>query len=152
MDEISNRVKKLIEESGFSNTEFASKIDVNPAIISHILSGRNKPSLQIIQKISDSFTNVNLAYLISGEGALFKEKEEETTNIASGYSSYNLPTEGVRPASIPGSADMGYQRKEKMEEETPPPLPSSGIEQTTENEIDKIVIFYKNGRFKAYRP
>ena len=73
MDEIAKRIKDLIDKEGLTNGEFASRIHVNPAIISHILSGRNKPSLQVIQSIKDNFTNVNLDFLLSGTGDLFSE-------------------------------------------------------------------------------
>jgi len=147
MNEIALRIKELIDSSELSNTEFANKIDTNPAIISHILSGRNKPSLQLIQNINSNFTNVNLSYLVSGIGSLYKEEPIEVPQPESNFSNYNMPAEGIRHASIPGTTDITSPDKEDYS----PPTPTSEPEKT-EGEIEKVMIFYTNGKFKAYRP
>ena len=77
MENISLRIKELIDDRKLSNSEFAKEIGVNPSIISHILSGRNKVSLQIIEAVKRSFTNVNLDYLLTGSGELF----QNVTNV-----------------------------------------------------------------------
>ena len=50
-----NRIKKIIEDSNLTNSEFAEKIGVPKSSISHLLSERNKPSLDLITKISENF-------------------------------------------------------------------------------------------------
>ena len=49
--EINERITKVLEYSGFSASEFADEIDVQRSSISHIISGRNKPSLEFVTKI-----------------------------------------------------------------------------------------------------
>ena len=70
MKDIAQRIKELIDYLGLSNKSFAESIAIAPAIISHVLSGRNNPSLHLVQQITNVYTNVNLTYLLSGEGDL----------------------------------------------------------------------------------
>jgi len=58
MEDIASRIKELIQSLAITNKDFAAEIDVAPAIISHVLSGRNNPSLNLIQQITNVYTNV----------------------------------------------------------------------------------------------
>lgn len=63
-----DRIKIWIESKGLKSSSFADKIGVNRATISHILSGRNKPSIDFLQKMIFSFPDLNLNWIVSGEG------------------------------------------------------------------------------------
>ena len=64
---ILNRIKKIIEENNLSNSEFAEKIGIPKSSVTHLLSERNNPSLDIIIKISEAFKNISTDYLIFGQ-------------------------------------------------------------------------------------
>ena len=64
---ILNRIKKIIEENNLSNSEFAEKIGIPKSSVTHLLSERNNPSLDIIIKISEAFENISTDYLIFGQ-------------------------------------------------------------------------------------
>ena len=80
-----DRIKNWIEIKGIKSSVFADKIGVNRATISHILSGRNKPSVDFLQKMATSFPDLNLNWIISGVGFMNKSEErksvEKTKNI-----------------------------------------------------------------------
>ena len=65
--EIIDRIKKIISANGLTNSSFADKIGVPRSSISHVLSGRNNPSLDIIIKILQSFDGISANYLLSGD-------------------------------------------------------------------------------------
>jgi transcriptional regulator with XRE-family HTH domain len=67
-EEFSNRLQKVIDFYGESASSFAEKIGVQRSSISHILSGRNKPSLDFVMKILSHYTEVELYWLINGKG------------------------------------------------------------------------------------
>ena len=67
MDDINKRIKKLLIEKGVSASQFSKKINVQRSSISHIINGRNKPSLEIITKICKVYPDVKLDWLILGE-------------------------------------------------------------------------------------
>ena len=67
-DEFTNRLKKIMDYYAISAALFADKIGVQRSSISHILSGRNKPSLDFILKITSVFEEVDLYWLVDGKG------------------------------------------------------------------------------------
>ena len=71
---ILNRIKKIIEENNLSNSEFAEKIGIPKSSVTHLLSERNNPSLDIIIKISEAFEDISADYLIFGQ-----ENQSEST-------------------------------------------------------------------------
>ncbi|MEW4924531.1 helix-turn-helix transcriptional regulator [Algibacter sp. 2305UL17-15] len=76
------RLQKIIEYYGESASSFAEKIGVQRSSISHILSGRNKPSLEFVLKILNTFPEVELYWLLNGKGSFPKKKVSETTPSA----------------------------------------------------------------------
>ena len=63
---ILKRIKKIIEENNLSNSEFAEKIGIPKSSVTHLLSERNNPSLDVIIKISETFDDISTDYLIFG--------------------------------------------------------------------------------------
>ncbi|MDA9585042.1 helix-turn-helix transcriptional regulator, partial [Flavobacteriaceae bacterium] len=59
---------------------FADKIGVQRSSISHILSGRNKPSLDFILKVTNTFTDVDIYWLLNGKGE-FPNEQEPTNKV-----------------------------------------------------------------------
>lgn len=65
--EIISRIRKIISDNNLSYSSFADRIGVARSSISHILSGRNNPSLDIIIKILQSFDEINADFLLTGK-------------------------------------------------------------------------------------
>ncbi len=64
---LSKRVLKLIEEKGLNASRFANSIDVKRSNLSHIISGRNKPSADFFLKIKKIYPEIDLNWLITGK-------------------------------------------------------------------------------------
>ena len=62
------RLNKWMESEGLKSSVLADNIGVNRATISHILSGRNKPSIDFLQKLLSVYPNLNSNWLITGIG------------------------------------------------------------------------------------
>ena len=69
------RLQKVIDYYGESASSFSEKIGAQRSSISHILSGRNKPSLEFVLKILSSFPEIELYWLLNGKGTFPSEKE-----------------------------------------------------------------------------
>lgn len=86
-----NRILEIIEISGLTASEFAEKINVQPSAISHLTSGRNKPSLEFLIKIKHAFPSIDTDWLFLGKRKIDEkdsptilheaEKNENTGNI-----------------------------------------------------------------------
>lgn len=150
MKEIADRIKELIEHLQLTNKSFAESIDIAPAIISHVLSGRNNPSLHLIQQITNVYTNVNLDYLLNGTGSLIEDKSDNQGLKSTGtkpkaeVSSSSLPP-GARLVSPPSGAPVpSKQQEEPIQSRPSENKPEFKIAPTTregrkvtENEVSK---------------
>ena len=112
-EKFSNRLQEIMDLYQLSASALADKIGVQRSSISHILSGRNKPSLEFIMKVLSSFQEVDLYWLLNGRGEF---------------------------PSIKNQAKSSTEEKEQ------------GLEKiiSKDNTIDRIVVFFKDGRFKNY--
>ena len=72
--DFTNRLKKILNYHQLTASLFADKIGVQLSSISHILSGRNKPSLDFILKVTNTFTDVDIYWLLNGKGEFPKEQ------------------------------------------------------------------------------
>jgi plasmid maintenance system antidote protein VapI len=75
-----NRVLKVIDNSGLTAAEFALKVGIQSAQISHIKSGRNKVSLEIVQRILANFDEINPDWLILGKGEMYRNSTKTSEN------------------------------------------------------------------------
>jgi transcriptional regulator with XRE-family HTH domain len=119
----SARLKQLIEHLGMASAAFAQSIDVNRSSISHLLSGRNKPSLDVIVKILETYPEVNLYWLLNGKGEFLSKPTSLKDD---------------RPAQTQNNPEKTVANITKQ---------ISNIDL----EVEKIVVFYKNGSFKLYQ-
>ena len=69
--EFAKRLQKIITYYDENASSFAEKIGVQRSSISHVLSGRNKPSLDFVMKVLKAYPEVNIYWLINGKGELF---------------------------------------------------------------------------------
>ncbi len=65
-----SRIKQIIDKEKLSSTQFATEIGVQRSALSHVLSGRNKPSLDFMMKIKARYTDINLDWLMLGKGKM----------------------------------------------------------------------------------
>ena len=63
------RIKEIIEREGMAQSQFADYIGVNRPTLSHILAGRNNPSMEVVMKIHHKFPKINVLWLLDGVGA-----------------------------------------------------------------------------------
>ena len=89
--EFTTRLKKVMDFHQLSAPMFADKVGVQRSSISHILSGRNKPSLDFILKVTTEFKDVDMYWLLNGNGTFPKSVENDITSAPS-FSNSNSQT------------------------------------------------------------
>lgn len=72
---IQERILLLMKSLGLNPTQFADEIGVQRSSISHIISGRNNPSLDIVTKILNKFPDIDSNWLVIGKGSLVGKNE-----------------------------------------------------------------------------
>ena len=66
-----DRIRQLLQHKQLTPTQFADAIGIARPIVSHILSGRNKPSLEVVQKILAAFADLSMPWLLNGSGPMW---------------------------------------------------------------------------------
>jgi transcriptional regulator with XRE-family HTH domain len=154
IDDFVKRLEIILDYYGINASSFADKIGVQRSSMSHLLSGRNKPSLDFVLKILDVFPDVDLYWILNGKGTFPKSEEE---NILPKTEIVSEIIKTVPPASSNenfGSSNLFSEitnKEDKIETRIFPEVKNSNFN-NEEGEIEKIVFFYKNGTFKVYVP
>ena len=73
------RIKKIMEIEQLTSTRFADRLQINRAVISHILNGRNNPSLEVVTRILAEMEYINPEWLLNGTGSIYKEGVDPDT-------------------------------------------------------------------------
>lgn len=132
--EVINRLEEIMANHNLSAASFATKIGVQRSAISHILSGRNKPSLDFLMKVYESFDEVALEWLILG-----------TTT--------SLPRE-VQDLDLFKSETINREMLDKTKSEALKEniINSPTITSKSEIALKEIVHFYEDGTFERFKP
>jgi len=150
IDDFIKRLELILDYYNLSASAFADKISVQRSSLSHLLSGRNKPSLDFIIKVVEVFPEVDLYWILNGKGTfpkseaiiisndkhqkndtekLFDEKKESTNDLFSTAENNSLEKEIETFENKSNPAHSVFNKP-----------------------IEQIVIFYKDGTFKNYTP
>lgn len=116
------RLEHLLHYYGLNASAFADKIHVQRSNISHLLSGRNKPSLEFVLKVVKNFPEVNLYWLLNGKGSFPSEEQKKDTST-------------IHVPASPSESNVS---------------PAVYKNAKSDKTIDRIVIFYSDGSFEAY--
>jgi len=128
-----DRFKTLLQQLKLSPSEFADKIGVQRSSVSHVLSGRNKPGLDFLEKILNTFPEIDANWLITGK----KEKNEAKVKVEKTLFD---PEEEIREPVI------------VTRDEDPVPYLTKKPLQTDAEAVDHIIIVYKNKTFRLLKP
>ncbi len=140
IEEFTSKLQTILDYYSLTASSFADKIGVQRSSLSHLLSGRNKPSLEFVLKVTDVFKEVDLYWLLQGKGEFPKNEENFTSTPIQNSNKEDLSEE--KQISDKNEVVENLVKQENLET-------TAKVEQSS---IDKIVIFYKNGTFKSYQP
>ncbi len=133
--DFSDRLKKIMKYYDLSASSLADKIQVQRSSISHILSERNKPSLEFVLKILNHFPEVSFYWLLKGEGEFPLTKKVGTDE------------KEATPTLFSSETPVKTSIPEEKQPIVAPPVTSK-----QKSDIERIVIFYGDGTFKEYTP
>jgi transcriptional regulator with XRE-family HTH domain len=155
-----DRIKKIIQNNNLTSAQFADKIGVTRSSLSHVLSGRNKASLEYVLKIIKAFPHIDSNWLLTGDGN-YDNKEVSIEGDSSENDDVSMHKIQNSFTNVNKKMAKGKQKiikdvlpsNEKLVDDIE--LKNNDNQMInnlsiSNNDIDKIVIFYKNGKFKAY--
>lgn len=146
----SQQLQQIMSHFGLGTTEMADRISVPKATISHLISERNKPSLEFIMKLHTTFPTLNLEWLIYGREP-FLQTTEKTPPLSD-----SIPLFEALPAEEPEQQRYKPEPGKDLKENTAENIShieekilSSPIAESLKR-IEGIVVFYSDGSFKRY--
>ena len=147
-DDFIKRLEFLMENYSLNASAFADKIGVQRSSISHLLSGRNKPSLDFVLKIQEFFPEVNLYWILNGKEKFLKHEQKENNNIEK---KQEVAPTLFEVKSLLNSEKNDEVKIENIEVKNTTPISSNHQDTAHVNSnIFKIVIFYNDGSFKDF--
>jgi transcriptional regulator with XRE-family HTH domain len=149
---MNDRLVAFLRAEELSSARFADIMQIQPSGVSHLLSGRNKPGYDFFEKFLQRFPAINIEWLISGRGKMYKEQTNPTA----------LPQPDSKPVFKVEEPSLFAHQEEKtppLSSSVPasPPVsaspapsvtrPSSPLANTGRH-IEKIIILYNDGTFE----
>jgi len=144
-DDFIKRLEILMEHFGMNASSFADKIGVQRSSISHLLSGRNKPSLDFVLKIMDIFPDINLYWILNGKGNLLNEEVDFLKKFQQQNEEDHAP---ILTQDLPSGKKMDDGPEAAISKNETSEIQNS----KNDPEVFKIVFFYKDGTFKEFNP
>ena len=155
IDDFIKRLEIILDYYSLSASGFADKVGVQRSSLSHLLSGRNKPSLDLILKIVENFPEVDLYWILNGKGNFPKLEIKIETDYQKNTPISKNNLEENKIEDFPNLfSDENQAQKNPVFENIKNNFSNTGNMTSTRNdsEIERIVVFYKNGSFKNYLP
>ena len=139
------KLRDLLESEGLKPGQFAEMVGINPAGVSHLLAGRNKPGFELLQKILRRFPRVSPDWLLIDEGPMYRTDER----ISSTATAEPAPSKETAPTTTPDlmnlfetpSAPTATQQKE---------IATMG--QHSGREVARVIVCYTDHTFESFTP
>ena len=139
IDDFIKRLEIILDYYNLSASAFADKINVQRSSLSHLLSWRNKPSLDFIIKVIEVFPEVDLYWILNGKGTFPKQDKHLI-----------IPSKDAQNSqeTLPDLFSTEANNHQLPNKSIRKPI---GLTNHFEKEIERIVIFYSDGSFKNYQ-
>lgn len=139
------RIIEFLKAENKSSAQLAEEIGVQPSGISHIVSGRNNPSLDFVLKMLSRYKYLSTDWLLFGRGSMYKDN----SSVQSLFDQTLFDQKPEIQANVDSSPVEPVQAELKDKPNYVPVAQASGKEKSS---VDRIVWFYSDGSFAEYYP
>lgn len=158
-----DRIRLIMESERLTPSAFADRLQLGRAVVSHILNGRNNPSLDVVTRILSKMNYINPDWLITGTGNMYKAEPEEKipTTQQIGINN-NFRTTQSEPdlfaqtaiSSTPGQQENEYRKEiiveRPIKHDEVPDNKQIIYQKATDRKISKIIIYYSDNTFETF--
>ncbi len=142
-----DRIQRLIDDKNLTPSRFADEVGLNRPAVSHILNGRNNPSMDALQKILKRFPEISGSWLLTGEGSMYQFNTERDSPTLFDENPVNTPN---RTAENEYAQDFRSKSPEKsiqqIDYQSLIPTKSRTVK------VKKIAIFYSDNTYEEFIP
>ncbi|MDD3321252.1 MAG: helix-turn-helix transcriptional regulator [Paludibacter sp.] len=158
MDE-KERIDKIMQKEEMTAAVFASEIGIQGSTLSHILNGRNNPSLDVLKKILNRFRTISSDWLILGVGSMYRiEKQSQTLSLFEDMdeSDSKSVVSDQKNGEKTQSVFETIQQKKQIVSETGQKQPHSALDisvqsnESNSKTVRKIIVYYNDNTFQEF--
>ena len=156
---LSAKIELLIQAKKLSASQFADTLGIPRSSISHILSGRNKPSLDVVQKILIAFPEIPAEELLDDKRELSivasVPKVAAATSITPSLFDAVIPSAPESPKNSLAEQTIVQSNLRRPRESSPKTVVPTVAPATTAHlakKIERVLIFYTDGTFTESKP
>ena len=155
------RLIQLLDLEQLSPSKFADIIGVQRSSISHVISGRNKPSFDFLQKTLKAFPGLNASWLLLGEGTMYEQMGRTSTgNLFDTQESEKVLQEehiqepGETEAEIPSVKETVLDSPAEPSETEVPTReePETASGSAAKKRIVQVMVIYEDDTFRTFSP
>jgi transcriptional regulator with XRE-family HTH domain len=140
------RILEFLRNENKSSAQLAEEIGVQASGISHILSGRNNPSLDFILKMLEKYQFLSTDWLLFGRGSMYKDSKMQT------LFDYDVTNDEETSELSSRSRQTGPTMASQNLLNTNQPKDESNQENKIKPDVLKIVWFYEDNSFEEFIP
>ena len=163
--DVKEKIEKIIKAENLNFAQFAAQINIQGSTLSHILNGRNKPSLEVLKSILNRYRNISSDWLILDVGTMYRsEKQSQEPTLFDNIEQTVSPTIPLEAIEAPKSTPPIYTNQEKvvpnvLSQQQPIPEPSiitplqSSVfasDKVPTKSVRKIIIYYTDNTFQEF--
>lgn len=138
------KLEYLLREKQLTATQLARLLEIQPSGISHIMSGRNKPSFDFVVKILSVFPDINPDWLMLDSDEVYRRGEAPRSNPLFDIDEFDSPSESSSAVLENSELSASQNQVEKLSMQNFSSAKNSG------KPVDRIVIFYADGTFESF--
>ena len=141
------KIEFLLQDKRMSASTMARHLGIQPSGLSHILSGRNKPSFDLVVKILRAFPDVNPDWLLLDSDVVYR-----SSGVTSVGSELSAPAAGSDDPLSLFAAHENIPISESSQEQKSVPEFIFGDAQKLHGDVERVVLFFSDRTFLSYKP
>ena len=131
---INERLNWFLENQNLTASKLADKLGIQKSSISHIMSGRNKPSFDFLLRLKEAFPEINLDWFVTGKGEAFENNKQETSQ-ATLFSQQEVLTETNNIEKTAGNTQTKHP-----------------VYKSKQDDVNSIVLIFEDDTYKILKP
>ena len=137
-----DRIAHIIRAKNLTAAEFALRLGIQPSNISHLLSGRNNPSLDFVKKLKETFPEYSLEWIIFGRGPITVSEPFAPVTPIEPVSTDTYDEIPVEPMEEETLFDQPKAEEKRLDQLMPSPT----------GNLKQIILVYSDNTFEQLSP
>ncbi len=150
------RLVRLMDLQNMNAKQFAEEVGIQPGTISNIMKDRNKPSLEVLQKVLTRFSQVSPEWLILGTGPTYRQKDDSQQTLFDLAPTENNPMQEPILETGNWTIDAGKRTVDKGQSRRDKSSGAAGgfmdtlaaMQESKPRKVKKITILFDDGTFQ----